>query len=162
LSHAADIFITQITFIISWSVCFFASMCLKQVFLRCWSLYCCFAYNGDTRRAYYSTFDRASSRRASMRRDASSLENWAKSLAGTTTAPRDRFREIFLLVSILTFRPAAPPLLLLRYRTHRPHFHVRKSSRDSRVVQHSASLSHVNDEFDNEMTTGRIQGVNDR
>ena len=38
-----------------------------------------------------------------MRRDASSLERWARSLAGTTTALRDRFREIFLLVSILTF-----------------------------------------------------------
>lgn len=69
------------------------------------------------RRAYYSTFDRASSRRASTRRDASVARSnvGQGTLAGTTTgpAPRSLSRNIFLLVSVLTFVQAAPPLLLL-------------------------------------------------
>lgn len=120
------------------------------------------ARNGDTCRAYYSTFDRASSRRASTRRDASNRSRrWTRSLAGTTTALRDRFRETFLLVSVFTF------VQLLRHFYYfvkdRPHFRVRKSFRDSRVAQHFARpFPYVNGEFDDEVTIGWAQGTNDR
>lgn len=57
------------------------------------------SYYGDTRCAYYSIFDRASSR-ASTRRDAS-FARTDGSLAGTDDPGQSLSRAIFLLVSIL-------------------------------------------------------------
>jgi len=155
LSHAANA-LTQITFIISRSVYFFATnvwshtadiLALHRVD------HCRFARNGDTRRAYCSTFDRASSRWASTRRDASV----ARTLGKVVGRYNDRtWRSLSRNISsrVCTyFRPVAPPLYYF-VRTHSPHFRVRKSSRGSRVAQHSASLFHVNGKF--ESTIERI------
>lgn len=120
----------------------------------------------DIRSCIFQTSVDASRRVASVDRSNVGQRRWrVRRPVPSPPLTRDRFRETFLLVSVLTF------VQLLQHFCHFVRTYVVCISVFaeiipailSRVAQHSASLSHVNGEFNDEATIGRDdQGDDDR